>query len=57
MAPDMGGGGSVYVLSARRRLGRRLPLIGTFEPAPKDAVGTIDDQDAHFKRWLETRQG
>ncbi len=57
MARDMGGGARVYVLSARRRLGRRLPLVGTFEPAPKEAVGTADDQDAYFKRWLETRQG
>jgi hypothetical protein len=57
MARDMGGGASVYVLKARRRLGRRLPLVGTFEPAPKEAVGSVDDQDAYFKRWLETRQG
>jgi hypothetical protein len=57
MARDMGGGAGVYLLSATRRLRRRLPLVGTFEPAPREAVGTVDDQDAYFERWLETRRG
>lgn len=57
MARDMGGGAGVYMLSARRHLRRRLPLIGTFEPAPKEAVGTVDAQDAYYDRWLETRRG
>lgn len=53
MAREMGGGTSVYMLSAKRRFGRRLPLVGTFEPAPKEAVGTVDDQDAYFELWLQ----
>jgi hypothetical protein len=57
MARDMGGGTSVYMLSAKRHLGRRLPLVGTFEPAPKEAVGSVDDQDAYFERWLQKRRG
>ncbi len=57
MARDMGGGGSVYVLSAKRRLRRRAPLVGTFEPARRESVGTVADQDAYFRGWLETRRG
>ena len=56
MARDMGGGMGVYVLSARPGLRRRLPLVGTFEPAPKESVGTVDDQDAYYRRWLESRR-
>jgi hypothetical protein len=57
MARDMGGGASVYVLSAERSPGRRLPLVGTFEPAPRESVGAVADQDAYFRKWLETRRG
>jgi hypothetical protein len=56
MARDMGGGAGVYVLSSKRHLGRRLPLVGTFEPAPKESVGTVDDQDAYFRTWLDSRR-
>jgi hypothetical protein len=57
MARDMGGGAGVYVLSAKRHLRRRLPLVGTFEPALKEeSVGTVDDQDACFRTWLESRR-
>lgn len=55
MARDMGMGLSVYVLSAKPRLRRRLPLIGTFEAAPKGFVGTVADQDAYFEARLESR--
>lgn len=51
MARDMGGGMDVYVLSAKRWLRRRRPLAGTFEPAPKDHVGTVVDQDAYFAKF------
>jgi len=56
MARDMGGGASVYVLSAKRGLRRRLPLVGTFKPAPRESVGTVADQRAYCRRWLETRR-
>jgi hypothetical protein len=56
MARDMGGGASVYVLSAKRHFRRRPPLVGTFEPAPKESVGTVADQEAYFTTWLEGRR-
>ena len=56
MARDMGGGASVYVLSAKPGLHRRLPLVGTFDPAPKESVGTVEDQDEYFRRWLGSRR-
>jgi hypothetical protein len=56
MARDMGGGMDVYVLSARRWLGLRHPLVGTFEPAPKESVGTVEDQDARFERFFRSRR-
>jgi hypothetical protein len=56
MARDMGDGASVYVLSAKRHLARRLPLFGTFEPAPKESIGTVADQDAYFRNWLDARR-
>jgi hypothetical protein len=48
---DMGGGMDVYVLSGRRWLRLRRPLVGTFEPAPKESVGTVEDQDAYYERF------
>jgi hypothetical protein len=55
MARDMGMGLSVYVLSVKPGLRRRLPVIATFEVAPKDLVGTVADQDRYFRAWLESR--
>ncbi|HEY6276869.1 MAG TPA: hypothetical protein VIX86_11115 [Streptosporangiaceae bacterium] len=55
MARDMGGGASVYVLSAKPGPRRRLPLVGTFGPASKESVGTVVDQDIYFKKWLGAR--
>lgn len=56
MARDMGGGQVVYVLPARRWLRGKLSLVGTFDPSPKDLVGTVDDQDAYFERFVERRR-
>ena len=61
MARDMGGGTVVYVLSARPRvsirqgLSLRRPQVDTFESAPKEFVGSVEDQDAYFRTWLESR--
>ena len=56
MARDMGGGNSVYMLSARPSLlRRRLPLVGTFDPAPKESVSSVAEQDAYYERWLARR--
>ena len=51
MARDMGGARAVYEL----KMGKagRFPLVGLFEPAPPDKVGTVSDQDAFFRKWLD----
>ncbi len=54
MARDMGGGTMVYVLNHKLRC--RLRLVGTFDPAPKESVGAVADQDAHFQNFLSTRK-
>jgi hypothetical protein len=57
MARDMGGGTSVYMLSAKPSLlRRRLPLVGTFETAPKESVSTVEEQDAYYERWLASQR-
>ncbi|HEX2322486.1 MAG TPA: hypothetical protein VHJ18_26195 [Streptosporangiaceae bacterium] len=55
-ARDMGGGTMVYVLGRKPRRFRRLPLVAIFDPASKEAVGSVADQDAYFGRWLRARQ-
>jgi hypothetical protein len=50
MARDMGGASSVYELTIGKA--GRFPLVGLFEPAPSDKVGTVADQDAYFQQWL-----
>jgi hypothetical protein len=52
----MGGGTMVYVLGRKPRRFRRLPLVAIFDPASKEAVGSVADQDAYFGRWLRARQ-
>ena len=54
LAASMGGGMVVYVLSSRRLLGGR-PLVGTFDPAPKKCVGTVDAQNAYFEQLATLR--
>jgi hypothetical protein len=53
MARDMGGGQKVYILGSEPG---RPPLVETLEPAPREMVGTVADQDAHYERWLTTRR-
>jgi hypothetical protein len=52
MARDMGEGRAVYVLS---QTVDKLPLVPTFEPADREKMGTVAEQDANFKRWLAWR--
>jgi hypothetical protein len=33
---------------------RPLRLVGTFDPASRESVGTVADQDAHFERFFRT---
>ncbi len=50
MARDMGGARAVYELQMGKA--GRFPLVGLFEPAPPEKVGTVSEQDAYFKRWI-----
>jgi len=56
MARDMGGGTMVYVLNHRPHWWRRLRLVGTFDRASKEFVGSVADQDAYFERFISTGQ-
>jgi hypothetical protein len=51
MARDMGGGRAVYELTMGKP--GRFPLVGLFEPAPHEKVGTVAEQDAYYERWLK----
>jgi hypothetical protein len=50
MARDMGGARAVYELEMGKA--GRFPLVGLFEPAPPEKVGTVSEQDAYFKQWI-----
>jgi hypothetical protein len=50
MARDMGGASSVYELEIGKA--GRFPLVGLFEPAPPEKVGTVAAQDSYFARWI-----
>ena len=52
MARDMGGAQAVYVLTIGKS--GRPPVVRTLEPAPRASVGTVAEQDAYFRRWLDT---
>jgi hypothetical protein len=51
MARDMGGAHAVHEL----KIGQagRPPLVGLFEPAQADKVGTVAEQDAYYQRWID----
>lgn len=51
MARDMGGGNAVYELVIGKA--GRHPLLGLLEPSSPDKVGTVAEQDAYFRRWLD----
>jgi hypothetical protein len=52
MARDMGGARAVYELTIGKA--GRPPLVGLFEPAPAEKVGTVAEQDVYNLRWLTT---
>lgn len=53
MLADMGEGRSVYVLVHGAK--GRPATLKTLDPAPLDAVGTVQAQDAFKERWLSER--
>lgn len=53
MARDMGGARHVYELTIGEA--GRPPLVGLFEPAPAEEIGTVAEQDAFNQRWLTVR--
>jgi hypothetical protein len=53
MQRDMGEGRVVYLLSEGHR--RRPPQVSTLGPAPLADVGTVDEQDKQYARWLNSR--
>jgi hypothetical protein len=54
MARETGGAQAVYVLTIGKS--GKPPLMGTLEPAARDNVATVAEQDAYFRRWLDTRR-
>ena len=52
MARDMGGARAVYELTIGKA--GRPPLVGLFEPAPAEKVGTVAEQNLYNLRWLAT---
>jgi hypothetical protein len=51
MARDMAGGTKVYELVIGKA--GRPPLVGLLEPASPDKVGTVAEQDAYFRQWMD----
>jgi hypothetical protein len=31
-------------------------MVGLFEPAQADKVGTVAEQDAYYQRWIDARK-
>jgi hypothetical protein len=56
MSRDMGGGRKVYI----RRLGSQATLddlVDIFDYAEPDLVGTVEEQRAHYRNWLNCLGG
>jgi hypothetical protein len=51
MAADMGRGMMVYRIKRGRVVARR-DLVGIFDPAPVDEIGTVGEQAAYRQQWL-----
>lgn len=55
MQRDMGAGLRAYLLSSRNR--NRLIQRLIFDDAPKDTIGTVDEQQEYAENWLADGQG
>ena len=56
MQRDMGQGLICYVLSFPRTKIRH-PVLGTFDAASPDVIGTVADQEAFHKAWVASQLG
>jgi hypothetical protein len=54
MQRDVGEGLIAYVLKLPRTAERPTHL-SIFEPASRDAIGTVSDQEAFARIWMEAR--
>jgi hypothetical protein len=54
MQCDMGEGRVVYLLTEWQAT--RPQQVDTLAPAPLDSVGTVDEQDKQYERWLSSRR-
>ena len=53
MSRDMGGAKKVYINKLGLRP-ERIDLVKIFDEAPLDNIGTVDEQIAYHKLWLES---
>jgi hypothetical protein len=53
MARDMGDARLVYVLKMGQATSRKS-LVPIFDPAPPDAIATVEEQDDYYERWLSS---
>ena len=56
MSRSMSGGRKAYVLQLGRH-SRREDLVDIFDHAEPDQVGTVAQQNAYFRKWLESLPG
>ena len=53
MARDMGGGRKVYLMRMGE-VARPEDLVGTFDEAPIEKIGSVDDQRKFYLSWIES---
>jgi hypothetical protein len=53
MQRDMGEGRVAYVLTLPRTA-ERPPRVGIFDPAPRETIATVAEQEAFARRWMDS---
>ncbi|MEA5115910.1 MAG: hypothetical protein VB050_17990 [Geobacteraceae bacterium] len=53
MSRDMGGARKVYLLRMGQQ-GRLEDLVELFDEAPADKIGTVEEQKAFYRKWLDS---
>lgn len=56
MQRDMGGGKHAYILQQPRG-SERPPSVNIFDPAPREAVASVAEQEAFMRVWLDSPRG